>query len=114
MGRVWIKIHSVCSEGERIMRVGIMQPRTAGLIVAVAAVAWLIAALVGGHASAGSPLPTPQPQVSDYAQISSSVTPPTQAQCFSAGRRCHTPQSVRAAYNIGPLYAQGFNGRGRT
>ena len=91
-----------------------MQPRTAGLIVAVAAVAWLIAALVGGHAGAGSPLPTPQPQVSDYAQISSSTTPPTDAQCFSVGRRCHTPQSVRAAYNLGPLYSQGFDGRGRT
>ena len=96
------------------MRVGITQPRTAGLIVAVAVVLWLIVALVGGHGGAASALPTPQPQVSDYAQISSSVTPPTEAQCFSAGRRCFTPQSIRAAYNVGPLYSQGFDGRGRT
>ncbi len=96
------------------MRVGITQPRTAGLIVAVSVVLWLIVALVGGHGGAASALPTPQPQVSDYAQISSSVTPPTEAQCFSAGRRCFTPRSIRAAYNVGPLYSQGFDGRGRT
>jgi subtilase family serine protease len=54
------------------------------------------------------------PTVSDYQFISSSETPPTEAQCFSVGRRCFTPQSVRAAYNMGPLYAQGADGRGVT
>jgi subtilase family serine protease len=52
--------------------------------------------------------------VSDYAWITGSETPPTQAQCFSAGRRCFTPDGIRAAYNIAPLYAQGFDGRGVT
>ena len=31
-----------------------------------------------------------------------------------SGRRCFTPQATRAAYNVGPLYASGFDGRGMT
>jgi len=55
-----------------------------------------------------------RPAVSDYAQVSRSETPPTQAQCASVGRRCFNPQSTRAAYNVGPLYAAGITGAGQT
>jgi len=55
-----------------------------------------------------------QPAWSDAAQVSTSTTPPTEAQCFSAGRRCFNPASVRAAYNLQPLYDGGFDGTGRT
>ena len=54
------------------------------------------------------------PTVSDFVQINTSETPPTEAQCNSVGRRCFTPQAIRAAYNVGPLYAQGVNGKGVT
>ncbi len=54
------------------------------------------------------------PTVSDFVQVSSSETPPTQDQCKSAGRRCFTPQSTRAAYNVNPLYGEGYDGRGIT
>lgn len=54
------------------------------------------------------------PAVSDFAQISTSETPPTEAQCASVGRRCFTPQATQAAYNVGPLYAAGIDGRGET
>jgi len=54
------------------------------------------------------------PVVSDFVQMSTSTTPPTQAQCASAGRRCFSPQAIQAAYNVGPLYAQGLNGSGVT
>ena len=54
------------------------------------------------------------PAVSDYVQLSTSETPPTQAQCASVGRRCFGPQATQAAYNVGPLYAAGFNGAGET
>ena len=54
------------------------------------------------------------PTVSDYVQISSSTTPPTQAQCNSVKRRCFSPQAIQAAYNLGPLYAAGHDGRGMT
>jgi len=57
------------------------------------------------------------PTVSDYAQVSTSTTPPTQAQCASATpvkRRCFSPQAIQAAYNLGPLYSAGLDGRGMT
>ncbi|MEP7055613.1 MAG: S53 family peptidase, partial [Actinomycetota bacterium] len=59
-------------------------------------------------------LPIAHPTVSDWVQVNSSTTPPTEAQCFSAGRRCFSPQAIQAAYNVGPLYAGGFTGRGQT
>ena len=74
----------------------------------------LLAALAGGRASSrSSALPTPRPTVNDYVQLTTSETPPTQAQCNSVGRRCFTPQSTRASYNLSPLYAAGANRAGR-
>ncbi|CAM5689735.1 S53 family peptidase [Streptomyces viridifaciens] len=58
--------------------------------------------------------PVVHPAVADYSQVSTGTTPPTPAQCASAGRRCFSPQGIRAAYNLGPLYANGFDGRGQT
>jgi subtilase family serine protease len=72
---------------------------------------------VGASASvseAGLAVAAIRPTVSDFAQISTSETPPTQAQCASVGRRCFGPQATQAAYNVGPLYAAGFNGAGQT
>jgi subtilase family serine protease len=57
------------------------------------------------------------PTVSDFAQVSASETPPTQAQCAAATpvqRRCFTPQAIQAAYDVGPLYGAGIDGRGVT
>jgi subtilase family serine protease len=65
----------------------------------------------GGRAEA---LPSPRPVWNDAQLVSTSTTPPTEAQCFSAGRRCFTPQSLQAAYNVGPLYNGGLDGRGQT
>jgi len=82
-------------------------------IVTAAAVALALGAVVvrgGGEQS----LPQPQPTFSDAQQVSTGTTPPTEAQCESVGRRCFTPQTVRAAYNIESLYAAGLNGAGQT
>jgi subtilase family serine protease len=49
----------------------------------------------------------------DDEQLPNSETPPTQAQCASAGRRCFAPQAIQASYNLLPLYAGGKDGRGR-
>jgi subtilase family serine protease len=78
---------------------------------------WLLAGVLanGSHASAAQPrLPPPKPLLQDYAQVSSSPSPPTQAQCSAANRRCFTPQGIRAAYNLQPLYDAGYDGRGHT
>ena len=84
------------------------------------AAACLVLSLVG--VSAGEALPTVaalqpilmHPTVAEYAFISSSATPPSEAQCFSVGRRCFTPQAIQASYNVAPLYAAGNDGRGQT
>jgi subtilase family serine protease len=50
----------------------------------------------------------------NYLFVSNSTTPPTTDQCVSAGRRCFTPQAIQASYNLGPLYAQNYTGKGMT
>jgi subtilase family serine protease len=83
-----------------------------GVLVVVAAVA--VAVSVGRAGSPAAALPLPHPTLNDYQQLTTSQTPPTEAQCFSVGRRCFTPQSTRAAYNLQPLYDSGIDGRGIT
>jgi subtilase family serine protease len=99
------------------MRSGLVRWGPGLLVAGAAAVLWLaFTLLTGGSPAAGRPaaLPVPHPLVSDFVQLTKSETPPTQAQCASAGRRCFTPQSTRAAYNVNPLYLQGYDGSGRT
>jgi subtilase family serine protease len=84
-----------------------------------AALALLVPAAIAAAALAGSggrarALPQPQPAWNDAQLVSSSTTPPTEAQCFSVKRRCFTPQGIQAAYDVGPLYAQGLDGAGQT
>ncbi len=85
-----------------------------GLAVVATLAAILVAAL-GGRSSPAA-LPAAHPALDDYELISTGTTPPTEAQCFTARRprRCFTPQGIQAAYNVGPLYARGYDGRGMT
>ena len=89
--------------------------RRAPLVAALAlgTLIWLLVAAASGGSGSRS-LPLPKPLLSDYAQLTTSETPPTQAQCNSAGRRCFAPAGIRAAYNLAPLYALGDDGTGRT
>ena len=54
------------------------------------------------------------PAVAEWQFLGSDTTPPTEAACYAAGIRCFTPTSMENAYNVTPLYAQGFTGRGKT
>ena len=58
--------------------------------------------------------PVIHPAVAEWEQLTTSETPPTQAQCASVNRRCFSPQAIRSAYDIAPLYASGIDGRTRT
>jgi subtilase family serine protease len=40
--------------------------------------------------------------------------PPTTAECRALGFSCYQPAQLQKAYNLAPLYADGFNGAGRT
>lgn len=73
-------------------------------------------ALTAGSVSWTAPVAAAvfQPSISDYRFIAGGTTPPTEAQCQSVGRRCFTPQAIQSAYDVGPLYAAGLNGRGMT
>ncbi|HKB20189.1 MAG TPA: S53 family peptidase [Gaiellaceae bacterium] len=56
--------------------------------------------------------PVPHPTVSDFQFIKS--TTPTEADCEAVLRTCFTPQALQSAYNVGPLYQQGYTGKGMT
>jgi subtilase family serine protease len=73
-----------------------------------------VSVVTGSVPSAAARGVTMHPTVAEYTQLTTSTTPPTEAQCFSVGRRCFTPQAIQAAYNVGPLYASGINGQGIT
>ena len=67
-----------------------------------------------GIVAASSNLPAPIPAVADYQWMSGSTTPPAQGDCNSVGRRCFSPTAMQGSYNLGPLYAAGENGAGKT
>jgi subtilase family serine protease len=66
-----------------------------------------------GIAATGN-LPAPTPTIADYQFLNGSVTPPTEVNCFSVGRRCFTPTSMQNSYNLPPLYAAKDQGQGVT
>jgi subtilase family serine protease len=66
-----------------------------------------------GIAAGGGPS-APTPSIVQYQFLSGSTTPPTEANCFSVGRRCFTPTSMQNSYNLGPLYAAQDEGQGVT
>jgi subtilase family serine protease len=74
----------------------------------------LRAARQGSAALAASSLPVPVPAVAEYQFLSASTTPPAQSDCASVGRRCFTPASMQASYNLGPLYGASHEGQGVT
>jgi subtilase family serine protease len=95
----------------------VTRPAKLRILVGLVAVATAVCALLtasGGASGARLALPIPHPTVSDYAFISGTTTPPSEAQCESVGRRCFTPQAIQAAYNMGPLYSSGNEGQGTT
>jgi subtilase family serine protease len=89
--------------------------KRAALAVVVLALAGSIAALAAFSASThASALPTPHPTLDSYTKLTTGTTPPTAADCIALGITCFTPQAIQSAYNVGPLYAHGWNGRGIT
>jgi subtilase family serine protease len=85
------------------------------IAAALAGVLAGLAALAGsltGSGSAKVAYPAPHPTVTDYQFIK--ATTPTEADCEAVGRTCFTPQAIQSAFNVGPLYKQGWNGKGIT
>ena len=55
-----------------------------------------------------------RPNVAEWQFMTASTTPPTEAQCYSAGRRCFMPASMAASYNYASLLSGGNQGQGKT
>jgi subtilase family serine protease len=68
----------------------------------------------GAQKAAAHRYPASRPTVSDSQLVSTALTPPTEAQCFAINRRCFSATAMENSYNLGPLYANGANGRGVT
>jgi subtilase family serine protease len=71
---------------------------------------------VGSMTQTASDMASPAfaPAVAEWQFISAGTTPPSEAQCYSAGRRCFTPQSMANSYNYASLLANGNQGQGKT
>ncbi len=80
----------------------------------VAILAILVSVLALGSVSQAPSGPTFQPAVAEWQFLTASTTPPTQAQCNSAGRRCFIPASMANSYNYASLLASGNAGQGKT
>jgi subtilase family serine protease len=84
----------------------------AALLAVVAAGVAALAGSMGGSAAAKAAYPVPHPTVTDFQFIKGST--PSEADCEAVARTCFTPQAIRSAYNLAPLYAKGWNGSGVT
>src|SRR5207244_13224597 len=67
---------------------------------------------LGSTSGTKTAYPSPHPTVTDFQFIK--ATTPTEADCEAVARTCFTPQALRSPYNVGPLYTQGWNGKGIT
>ena len=69
-------------------------------------------------ATAGAVLTVAMPSADAGAAATPSAgatRPPTSAECLKEfGVACYSPQQLQRAYNLAPLYAKGFDGKGRT
>ena len=91
--------------------------RTAGAVTVTAASVLTALALAPPGAAtraAAARLPVPVPAFADAQLLTSGLTPPGEAACQSVGRRCFTPASMQASYNLPPLYQAGHEGQGVT
>jgi subtilase family serine protease len=86
---------------------------SAGAVLAAAPLALMAAtsgAAIGSMAATGGPVPLSR-MLSHHAF----ATPPTTAQCEATmGIACYSPAQFQTAYNLGPLYAGGWTGKGKT
>ena len=106
-------IHRLGTELLKIIRSCIWRASIATAGAAIATTGLALPVGVGGLANAAA-LPVPVPAFSDSHFFADSLTPPSQANCQSVGRRCFTPTSMQASYNLGALYAAGNEGQGVT
>ena len=97
-------------------RIALAKSPARRLLIAATAAAAGAAFALSGSASAGSAAayPAVHPIAQDGVQVATGAVAPTQAACAAVGRRCFTPTSMQNSYDLGPLLAAGYDGRGKT
>jgi subtilase family serine protease len=87
--------------------------RMTGLVSGTGLLAATLLTAGGGIAASGASFgPVP---LAKLASNVSFLTPPTTADCIAEiGIACYAPFQFQKAYNLGPLYKQGLNGKGET
>jgi subtilase family serine protease len=83
-----------------------------GLRAILGSVALMMASAV--PATGPSAGPALYPALAEHRFVSPGVAVPDEAACQAVGARCFGPAAIRAAYDLGPLYAAGSDGRGMT
>jgi subtilase family serine protease len=80
----------------------------AGAITAMAIGSTVLSAPITGSSLAIRPM------LDDFTYLGDSLTPPSEAACNAAGRRCFSPAAMAASYNYAGLHAAGNQGQGIT
>jgi subtilase family serine protease len=108
--------HPNASEEYRVTEFAFISPPRRLLAVVTALAVGVAIAVMASQSSAGgaSSAPALRHQANDSQQVATGLTPPTQAACAAVGRRCFTPASMQASYDLGPLLSGGHDGTGRT
>lgn len=92
--------------------------KRAAFVVALLAIAGAaMTAVALSSSSHAAALPMPRPTVDTVQFIKAGTQPPSDADCEAvkpAGITCFTPQAIQSAYNLGPLYANHWTGKGVT
>src|SRR2546425_2705669 len=86
-------------------------------LAAISVLALLIGAAVMGPGtwqSVASASGGPRPLIIEWAFIGAGATPPSEAACNAAGRRCFNPTAIAHSYNYAGLHAAGHMGQGTT
>jgi subtilase family serine protease len=82
-----------------------------GLAAIALVLAWLVSVTPKVHADTTG---SSDPQDPSATLITSTVAPPTEAQCHARGQRCFAPAAVAGAYDYKSLHDSGIDGRGYT
>src|SRR6476660_1169363 len=83
-------------------------------VPALAAAALLSAGMFATAPVQSAVAAVPRPLAVDFQEVVTALTPPSEAQCNAAGRRCFAPAPLQNAYNLSALYAAGNQGQGIT
>src|SRR5947209_6552476 len=91
-------------------------------VVKIAGIAFALALSLATEAARVPAPPSPLAQVVAFQPadtgniqfVKAGTAAPLATDCYAQGIRCFNPTAMENAYNVTPLYGQGYDGRGQT